>query len=753
MKQKPLTVGTRYGLRWLRIVQFAAATMAALVICGAVLWSAAEIRDAVDRLLRVHGRVAQLALRAQDALHQARRSEKDLLLNYRELGISEAKTRYLALVGAHLDDLRASLSEIRQLDAAGAYHARTIDVDAAAARFERGLAQTVAHLEQLGHIDTGLEGSFRRDAHVLEGIFRAAPTPALLAGLLQMRRYEKDFLLRARKKDIDNFKAVADQLDADLAKAPLPVVARAHARATLTSYRAVFADYIAIRKKTDASSESYVAAANGIEPLLESVAVDAAADAQRWGDGILRVAALAQTTIIGVVAAVLLLFLTTTIFMFRGVVRGVRATIDFAQKLALGDLDYRLGGGGGAEFEALADALNAMGDGFRDAKRKDEEKSEALRAANRLLEERAVAIQRHGADLEQAVTTRTVELEDMMAKSVREARDGALLNELNDRLQACQQSSEAATVISVFGAQFFPDLDGVVYLTRASRNYLEAMTHWGSGGAPAEPLLAPEECWGLRRGRAHRHGTDGEQLICQHLAAAPPAESVCVPLLAQGEAIGLLTLQQRIAPNQNRPLDGKSFRPEVVSAFARLIALAIANLSLRERLRAQSIRDPLTGLYNRRFLEESIERELARAQRKQEPLAVMIIDADHFKRFNDTFGHDAGDAVLRAIGHVLLDSARTSDIAARLGGEEFVLLMPGLDAGNAMLAGERLRTAIASLSLTHNKQALGAVTVSVGVAMFPAQGRSLAELLRAADVALYAAKQGGRNCVVMAEEK
>jgi diguanylate cyclase (GGDEF)-like protein len=180
------------------------------------------------------------------------------------------------------------------------------------------------------------------------------------------------------------------------------------------------------------------------------------------------------------------------------------------------------------------------------------------------------------------------------------------------------------------------------------------------------------------------------------------------------------------------------------------ISLALANLRLREVLRGQSIRDPLTGLFNRRFMEESLERELRRAIRGKQQVALLMLDIDHFKRFNDTFGHQAGDALLRALGNLLKESTRGQDVVCRYGGEEFAFVLAGASLDAARKRAELLREEIKQLNVRHGGQLLGAVTLSVGIAVFPDNGDSAEHLLKAADDALYRAKEQGRDRIISA---
>jgi diguanylate cyclase (GGDEF)-like protein len=170
---------------------------------------------------------------------------------------------------------------------------------------------------------------------------------------------------------------------------------------------------------------------------------------------------------------------------------------------------------------------------------------------------------------------------------------------------------------------------------------------------------------------------------------------------------------------------------------------------MREMLKIQSVRDPLTGLYNRRYMEESLTRELRRAARKKTELGVMMLDVDHFKQFNDTFGHEAGDAVLRSLGNLLRTQFRAEDIVCRYGGEEFTVILPDTSLQLTQQRAEELREAAKRELVQLRGQSLGAVSLSIGVASFPANGATSETLLGAADAALYRAKEAGRDRVTV----
>jgi diguanylate cyclase (GGDEF)-like protein len=228
---------------------------------------------------------------------------------------------------------------------------------------------------------------------------------------------------------------------------------------------------------------------------------------------------------------------------------------------------------------------------------------------------------------------------------------------------------------------------------------------------------------------------------------------ICLPLLAQGEMLGILHLsdgpQKSDKAGEARMLE----KSRLAQILADNIGLGIANLKLRESMRNLSIRDSLTGLFNRRYMEEALLQEQHRTKRNDAQLAVIMIDIDHFKQFNDNFGHDGGDAVLRALGAFLKKQTRGSDIACRYGGEEFMLILSPSTVDGARQRAEKIREAAKLLSVSHANQDLGAITLSLGVAIFPDHASDSAAIAKAADVALYQAKCAGRDQVVMYAQK
>lgn len=324
----------------------------------------------------------------------------------------------------------------------------------------------------------------------------------------------------------------------------------------------------------------------------------------------------------------------------------------------------------------------------------------------------------------------------------------AALSELNQYarlLQNCHQPEEAVALTTEQVARWLPGSVGTVYRIRASRDYAEALAQWGQAASPAPVLVAPGDCWSLRRGLPHTSHAGQTAARCTHLGPVSPdrpaTESICIPLTAQGVQLGFMQMY----PDQN----GMQEYLPLVQAAAEQLAMTLHTLSLQERLRVQSIRDPLTGLYNRRYLEESLSRELARCHRRQLPVSLMMLDVDHFKAFNDKHGHPGGDALLAALGKVLEGLVRTEDIACRYGGEEFTLILPETGIAQARERAAMVLAAVSAMQVAHMGHVLPPVTASIGVAETRQDEGGMESLLQRADSALYQAKQAGRNTVVV----
>lgn len=332
-------------------------------------------------------------------------------------------------------------------------------------------------------------------------------------------------------------------------------------------------------------------------------------------------------------------------------------------------------------------------------------------------------------------------LEASVAQLTRLSRDMQRLSAYAGLLQTCNSLEELLDVTRVCFAALFPEQAGVVYLHRSDLGSAVAAAHWGDTCLQSADRIQTAECWGLRRTRTYASGGEHGDLRCGHLAGSVAGvQTCCVPLMAHGQPLGLLYL------------DGVHPVPDerLTATAAEQLSLALANLRLREELRDQSIRDTLTGIYNRRYLEHSLDSERARCERNGRPLSLLMIDVDHFKRFNDQHGHAAGDAMLAAVGSVLRATVREGDIPCRYGGEEFTLILPDTGEDGALALAEAVRLAIRSMQVQFEGRLLPAVTASCGVSTLPGTAGDIDQLLDSADRALYEAKTAGRDRVQLA---
>ncbi|MFW8636522.1 diguanylate cyclase [Cribrihabitans pelagius] len=329
-------------------------------------------------------------------------------------------------------------------------------------------------------------------------------------------------------------------------------------------------------------------------------------------------------------------------------------------------------------------------------------------------------------------------------------KEARLLSELDEWLQCCKSLEELYQIVAAFMQQILPGSQGELYIYSNSRDVLDGVCSWSSRAL--RDHILPDSCWSLRRGRQYRYRMDAISFACAHVgqtgSSAPESEYVCVPIVAHGNTVGLMHV--KFAPDTNPERSAAAHR--LAMQCSEHISLAVANVKLRDELHHQSTRDPLTGLFNRRHFLNAIRSELTLTGRRMGQAALLSFDADRFKDFNDSHGHDAGDVVLRGIGDLLGELFRHGEICCRFGGEEFAVFLPDTDNEQALHAAEELRAAVSGLKLRYGAETLPRVTVSVGVAGYPEDANLPQDLLTAADRALYAAKDAGRNCVRDAAE-
>jgi diguanylate cyclase (GGDEF)-like protein len=342
--------------------------------------------------------------------------------------------------------------------------------------------------------------------------------------------------------------------------------------------------------------------------------------------------------------------------------------------------------------------------------------------------------------IEEALQGLNRRLESTLAENERTA----VMNEMAHVLQAARVTNEIYSIVGSYGPRLFPGSVGTLGILNSAKNALEIVAAWG-GDPVDEAIFPPDDCWALREGRSHVVNDPQSGLICSHVNRGTESAELCVPMLAQYEALGILHLSKPLNPSQPEPFTSPELH--LAEAVAQEIALPLANVRLRQLLQEQALRDGLTGLYNRRYFEEALDREVHRATRKQTSLGLIMLDVDHFKELNDAHGHTAGDALLRAVADLLHSCLRAADVLCRYGGDEFAIVMPDAVLQDTVKKAEEMRRAAKSLSLQLNGRVIDGMSISLGAAAFPHHGSTREILIQQADSALYAAKTGGRDQV------
>jgi diguanylate cyclase (GGDEF)-like protein len=314
-----------------------------------------------------------------------------------------------------------------------------------------------------------------------------------------------------------------------------------------------------------------------------------------------------------------------------------------------------------------------------------------------------------------------------------------------EELQLCTTQAQAYESVVRYTIQLLPSVHAALFIINNSRNMVE-LASASEGEISVFDSFPLDACCGLRSGRLRWRKPGQSEVHCQHFLGAPPENYVCIPLTAHGDTLGTLYID---CPTALIAIDVERNR-DSLEELAEIAAMSIAGLNLRSRLEHQSIRDGLTDLFNRHFMEIALDREVRRAARNHADLSVLMLDVDHFKKFNDSYGHEAGDFVLRGVADIFRRSVRAEDIICRYGGEEFVIILPDTSQNAALERAEIIRDEVSRMRIRFHGEALREVTISIGLAIYPLSGETLEELLRAADRALYAAKHAGRNQVISA---
>ena len=332
------------------------------------------------------------------------------------------------------------------------------------------------------------------------------------------------------------------------------------------------------------------------------------------------------------------------------------------------------------------------------------------------------------------------ELVALVAELKKRDQEMQLLNRMNDLLQTCATKLEAYQVVSMAASDLFSGQTGCLAILHPQDQHFVVVVRWGNEEL-VETVFSREDCWAMRRGQLHEVVDSQVGLVCRHFFHPPETGYLCAPLMVQGEALGVLSL---LGGEQK---GGHFVHQQLAVAMGEGIKLALSNIDMREELREQALRDPLTGLYNRRYMEDSLARELFSTQRQESSLCVAMLDIDRFKFINDTFGHAAGDLLLGELGRILRENLRRSDIACRYGGDEFVLILPDSSLEDTGHRVQKILDLVKELRIWQGNQLLDPVTVSAGVVAAHEHNFNQHDVLQAVDQALYLAKQAGCGIV------
>lgn len=367
----------------------------------------------------------------------------------------------------------------------------------------------------------------------------------------------------------------------------------------------------------------------------------------------------------------------------------------------------------------------------------------AIFAMRRWMESRRLLREREYASI--AIMEANAALSETTKELSAKQERNELLSQMISFLQVCKSKEEAFQFISESARSLFKDCSGALYIIKESRNQLHLAAKWGNSTQPE--LFTPDDCWGLRLGKRFVTSSSWKTPLCNHISADDKAIYVCYPLIAYGEITGLFHVVIQEMPGET---DSKSIPASIEQTllmFTEQVSLSISNLELHQKLKHLAIHDPLTGLYNRHYLEETFEREIHRAKRKNSKLGIIMMDIDHFKIFNDTYGHSAGDTVLKEFGRFINASFRVEDFCCRYGGEEFFVLLSDVDPREFREKCDKIRHDIENIQITYRDMPLKNITATIGAALYPEHGETASQLIESADKALYRGKKAGRNRV------
>jgi len=339
-------------------------------------------------------------------------------------------------------------------------------------------------------------------------------------------------------------------------------------------------------------------------------------------------------------------------------------------------------------------------------------------------------------------------LMNMLSETEQRNREITLLGEMAQWIQASRDIETAYAGAARFLGEMFAGDSGALAVVDNQGKFVKAKAVFGTPQGLSDFPAA--DCLTLKLGKTHEYDGSGRQELCRHLGEYQ-GYYMSIPLIAPGDNSWLLSLQSGDGGNAVK-LTGTEWlnlRRPLLGSAAQELVLALSNIKLRDILREQATRDPLTGLYNRRYMDEMLARELSSSVRSGKGVGFIMGDLDYFKKFNDTYGHEAGDLLLKAVANLMRGTIRVEDIACRYGGEEFLIILPSASLQDAYHRAVQIHESVEKISFEYHGATIDGVTISMGVSAFPGQGKTADELIAAADAAMYRAKHEGRNRVCL----
>ena len=353
--------------------------------------------------------------------------------------------------------------------------------------------------------------------------------------------------------------------------------------------------------------------------------------------------------------------------------------------------------------------------------------------------------------LEEEINASNEKLQEWLDESETTKHEMMLTSEMIRKIDSCVSLDEAGKNACSYIERLFHGDKGFIAIISEESGLFEIIQSFNYPQGTSEFRLS--ECWATKLNRQYVYCRSEGGQLCAHMKDSPAPAYVEVPLVAQNKLLGLLCIQCTLDGGDNQRISWwLEHRKELINRIAAQLSLAIANTQLRVMLRRQAIIDPLTGLYNRRYMHEVLENEMHRSSRTGQGIGFIMGDIDNFKKFNDSYGHDIGDQLLKSVANTMKSVIRTEDIVCRYGGEEFLVILPSANLQDTYQRALQINDMVKNIVLNNGSKKIGDVTISLGVSAYPEQGKTGDELITAADTAMYRAKREGRNRVCLASD-